>query len=111
MASRTAPELTVVPPAPVPRGPLAVSAEDIPSFSVPALIVVAPVYVFAPESVQVPVPSLVSVRAPAITVEILPPVEPPNVIAVVPVAGVPVIAIVPPSPTMLAAVANVITPL
>ena len=43
LASRTAPELTEVPPAPVPRGPLAKSAVDIPSLSVPVLILVAPV--------------------------------------------------------------------
>ena len=59
MRSSAAPELTVVPPAPVPSGPLAVSAEDIPSFSIPKLIVVAPVYVFAPETVKVPAPFFV----------------------------------------------------
>jgi hypothetical protein len=43
LRSSTAPEATVVPPAPVPRGPLAVSAEDIPRSIVPVLIFVAPV--------------------------------------------------------------------
>src|SRR5438552_11093084 len=34
-----------------------------PSFNVPALIVVAPVYVFAPPRIRVPVPDLVRARA------------------------------------------------
>ena len=41
--SNTAPDATVVPAAVVPSGPLALDADEIPSFNVPALMVVAPV--------------------------------------------------------------------
>ena len=43
------------------------SAEVLPSFSVPATILVTPVYVFAPERVRAPVLALVSVPVPEIT--------------------------------------------
>jgi len=78
----------------------------------PLRIVVVPEYVLAAlRNVQVPEPSLERSRFPAITVEILPPEAPPKVMAVVPLTSVPVMAIVPTSPTMLEAVAKVIGPL
>ena len=98
LRSRTAPAVTDVVPAVVPRGPAVDNAEDTPSFNVPALIVVPPVNVLAPERVNVPepllvkapvplmmpayaaglvVPPTVSIAAPSVT---LPPVVPPPVI-------------------------------
>jgi hypothetical protein len=78
--SNTEPRVTDVRPAVVPRGPAVATADDTPSFSVPALIVVRPVYVFAPESVHVPVPLLVTVPdVVPITPATLPLPEPPNV--------------------------------
>ena len=82
-----------------------------PSLSVPALMVVVREYVFTPESVHVPVPALTIARAPAIAVVTLPPAEPPKVMVIAELTGTPVMAIVPASPTTLAAAVNVITPL
>jgi len=109
LISNTAPEATTVPAAIVPSGVL-VALPAAPSFKVPALMVVVPEYELKPESVQVPVPSLVTARAPLIADVKLPPADPPRVIVVVPVAGVPDIVIEPASPTILALAAKVITP-
>ena len=56
-----APDATVVPAVVAPR-PAAFVTD-----TVPALMVVAPVYVLAPDSVSVPVPCLISAPEPAIT--------------------------------------------
>ncbi len=63
-----------------------------PSASVPAEIVVSPVYVFAPPSVSVPVPTLVSLPAP--------PITPPNVVLVLfwPTESVPLVTVTLPAP-------------
>jgi hypothetical protein len=53
------PELTVMPPVP--------KAVRLPAVAVPALMVVPPVYAFAPERVSVPVPALTKPPAPEIT--------------------------------------------
>ena len=72
--SSTAPLATVVPPATVPRGVFTPSPAA-PSLSVPALTVVVPLYVLAPDSVSVPVPFLVSPNPapPLISAEMLRP--------------------------------------
>ena len=61
--SSAAPAATVVPAATVPNGVFA-PLPAAPSFNVPALIDVAPVYVLAPESVSVPVLDFVKDNAP-----------------------------------------------
>ena len=61
--------------------------------------------------VHTPLPIFVRVLAPAITVVMDPPPLPPRVIPIALLTGVPVMAMVPVSPTMLAAVAKVITPM
>ena len=77
--SRQAPLDTVVLPAVVPNGELLPLPAE-PNFNVPALIVVDPVYVLAPESVHVPVPVLVTVpEVVPIILAILPLPEPPMV--------------------------------
>ncbi len=58
LISKVAPLATVVPPAVVP------SAAALAATKVPALTVVKPVYVFAPERMNVPVPCLVSATVP-----------------------------------------------
>ena len=65
--SNTAPELTDVPAAFVPRGPEALDVELAPKLNVPLLIVVAPVKVLAPESDNEPEPSLATEPEPFIT--------------------------------------------
>jgi len=61
--SRAAPVVTVVPKPIVPNGVFA-PLPAAPSFNVPTLIVVKPVYVFAPESVSMPAPVFVRDNAP-----------------------------------------------
>ena len=64
------------------KAELALKAVVEPAFNVPALTVVAPLYVLAPEIVRVPVPFLVNPRVPApsvkvplkLVLELLPPV-------------------------------------
>ena len=56
--SRVAPAVTEVPAAVVPSGVL-VTPPAAPSFNIPALMVVNPVKVFAPDNINVPVPLFV----------------------------------------------------
>ena len=78
--SKTAPVVSITPPAFVPKGPLVVTLEDAPNFNVPALMVVKPVNVLAPEIVQVPASCFVNVPdvVPKILVNV-PPDAPPKV--------------------------------
>jgi hypothetical protein len=61
--SSTAPDVILVAPAVVPNG-VFVPPPAAPSFNVPALIVVVPVYVLAPDNVKTPLPALVTPNAP-----------------------------------------------
>ena len=61
--SSVAPAATVVPAPVVPSG-VFVAPPAAPSFKVPTLIVVNPVYELLPETVVVPVPALVSATVP-----------------------------------------------
>ena len=83
------------------------------STSVPALIVVAPLYVLAPLSVQVPVPALVRVPAPVpMMLAMLPPAVPPSVRPNPLPVMVPVLLrlMLPVSPTMDEALSRLISP-
>lgn len=96
------PPLTVM--VPVPKGPLVTLPVVLaPALRVPALTVVPPLKVLAPDSVQMPVPCFVKVVEPealAMTPLEVPPAEPPKVSALPAPAMFPVKAIVPPSATM-----------
>ena len=61
--SKDAPEDTTVPAAVVPNGVFA-APPAAPNFIVPSLIVVAPVYVFAPDKVKAVAPTFVKANAP-----------------------------------------------
>ena len=57
-------------------------ASVLPNFNVPALTVLAPLYVFTPDRVQVPAPDLVNVPVPLMIPEAVASPEPPNMAAV-----------------------------
>ena len=105
----------MVPPAAVPRGPPAVNADDTPSFTVPAVMEVAPVYVFTPLNVQVPVPFLTTEVGVDIIPDIVPelPAAPSKVKANAPVPTVPLQVRVPvvPAAVMVAAAPKVMAPI
>ena len=89
--SKTAPLVTDVPPAMVPKAAL------LPILSNPAVIFVAPVYVFIPDNVQVPTPFLITDEGDEMIPDIVPelPVGPSNVKAKAPVPTVPLQVSVP----------------
>ena len=82
--SKDAPEDTTVPAAVVPNG-VFVAPPDAPSFIVPSLIVVVPVYVFAPDKVKAVAPTFVKVKAPLITPLMVNPFVPVTDILALPV--------------------------
>ena len=82
--SNTAPEVTETPPAFDPKGPDEPKVDETPNFNVPAVIEVAPVYVFAPESVSVPDPDFV--KAPVV---LLP--ELPDIVKLVPAVDISIV--------------------
>ena len=109
----SAPAATIVPAPVVPNGVLGLTPAA-PSCNIPALIVVAPVYVFAPERVHVPAPLFVSVPdvVPRMLAR-LPLPDPTNVKPKVAPVIVPVfVMLMPPALVpMLLAVPSVINPL
>ena len=106
LRSSTAPAATVIAPAEAPK------AVTLPAFNAPSSISVPPVYVFRPDIVQVPAPTLVNEPVEIPTIDVIePPCAPPKVRSYVPVI-VPAFdkAIVPVSPTIKVSSANVTKP-
>src|SRR5712692_821415 len=81
-----------------------------PSFKVPALIVVLPANVFAPESVSVPDPDLVNAPVLLMTPLMVEFPAPPHVRPKVPLSTLPLTVNVPPVEPMVEALARVIAP-
>src|SRR4030095_6203370 len=95
----------------LPKAPAEPDGEFVPAINIPALTVVAPVYVFVPDKVSAPVPSLVNVPVPVPITELIvvfpaPPIIRPKAPVILPVDCVSV----PPSELILDAEANVIVP-